>query len=309
MRVLVTCPPMISMIEEFRPLFEAADSDFFVPDFVQVVAEDELARLLPEFDGWIIGDDPATRRVFESGAKGRLRAAVKWGIGTDNVDFTAAEEFKIPIVNTPGMFGNEVADVAMCYVTGLARELFRIDRSVRIGEWPKPTGVSLKNKSLGIVGYGDIGRQVAKRAGIAGMHITVYDPAFNGVPTIDGYELAEWPDRLSSLDFIVFTCSLTPENRHMFGSPEIDSVKEGLRLVNVARGQLIDERALMSGLSSGKIHSAALDVMDVEPLPASSGLREFENCIFGSHNSSNTREAVMATSQLAIERLFGFLGK
>ena len=114
MKILVTCPPMLGMMEELRHYFQQKNVDVHCPDVVQTLSEDELCTLVPEYDGWIIGDDPATRRVFEAGRLGKLKAAVKWGIGVDNVDFQACEELGIPITNTPMMFGREVADVAMC---------------------------------------------------------------------------------------------------------------------------------------------------------------------------------------------------
>ena len=150
MKVLVTCPPMLGMIEEFRPLFESRGVELTPAKVVQILSEDELCDLLPGYDGWIIGDDPATRRVFAAGKSGRLKAAVKWGIGVDNVDFAACKDMDIPITNCPNMFGAEVADVGMSYISALARETFVIDRGVRAGQWPKPRGISLAGRTLGL---------------------------------------------------------------------------------------------------------------------------------------------------------------
>lgn len=305
-RVLVTCPPMLGMIDEFAPRFAARGIELECPDVVQTLTEDELRRRLPGVDGWIIGDDPATAAVFAAGREGRLRAAVKWGVGVDNVDFEAARRLGIPVVNTPQMFGHEVADVAMSYVTGLARQLYRIDREVRSGGWPKPRGISLRGRTAGLVGYGDIGRQTAVRLRAAGLEVIGYDP---GVPeaTRDGIRFAAWPDDVPLCDFLVFTCSLNPGNRHMLGAAVLGKVKPGVRIVNVARGPLIDEAALVRALQDGRVAGAALDVMEREPLPADSPLRQSGACIFGSHNASNTEDAVRATSRLAIDRLLEFL--
>ena len=171
---------MLGMMEEFTERFRRAGVETTCPPVVQTLSVEELIQFVPEHDGWIIGDDPATRVVFEAGRRGRLKAAVKWGIGIDNVDFAAAKEFNIAITNTPNMFGAEVADVAMCYVIGLARELFWIDHQVRAGAWPKPCGISLNGKQVALVGYGDIGRNVAKRLAVLGMNVIVYDPVLKG---------------------------------------------------------------------------------------------------------------------------------
>ena len=306
-KVLVTCPPMLGMIDSFRPLFEQRGWQVTAPKVVQTLSVDELAELVPQHDGWIIGDDPATRAVFESGKAGRLRAAVKWGIGVDNVDFAACKDFGIPISNTPNMFGAEVADIAMGYVTALARETFQIDQGVRQGQWPKPRGISLGGKTVALVGYGDIGKNAAKRMLAAGMHVIAYDPAAPDAPEMPAVERAVWPARLSEAHFIVVTCALTASSRHMINAETLAQARPGVRVVNVGRGPVIDEPALEQALESGQVYSAALDVFEQEPLPAGSYLRAHPRCVFGSHNASNTADAVARTSELAIAKLGGFL--
>lgn len=306
MQVLVTCPPMLGMIDSFRPLFEAKGVRLTTPEVVQTLSVEELVQLVPQHDGWIIGDDPATREVFLAGHEGQLKAAVKWGIGVDNVDFTACKEFDIPIMNTPDMFGNEVADIAMGYVTALARQTYDIDRAVRAGEWPKPRGISLTGKTVALVGFGDIGRATARRLLAAEMRVIAYDP---GVDSTHGLAVAlgVWPERIEQADFILITCSLTPSSEHMLNAKVLASAKSGVRIINVGRGPVIDEVALEQALQSGKVHSAALDVFEVEPLPMESQLRSHPHCVLGSHNASNTADAVERTSRIAIQKLFDFL--
>lgn len=308
MRVLVSCPPMLGMIDEFRPIFEAKRIELSAPNVVQTLSESELCELLPQFDGWIIGDDPASTRVLEEGAAGRLKAIVKWGVGVDNVDFEAAKRLGLPAVNTPGVFGREVADVAMNYVGGLARETFRIDREIRINKsWPKPRGISLAGRRAGLIGFGDIGRNTAQRLLAAEMDVQVYDPYYQPVEGLD-VTARNWPDGVEECDFLVFTAPLNDATHHMFDEKVLDRVKPGVRLVNVGRGPVVKEAALLKGLQDGRIHSAALDVFEVEPLVPDSPLRAFDKCIFGSHNASNTEDAVRRVSLQAIDHLFGFLG-
>lgn len=309
MNVLVTCPPMLGMIESFRSLFTDQGIALTTPRVVQTLSIEELKELVPQHDGWIIGDDPANREVFAAGKAGRLKAAVKWGIGVDNVDFAAAREFGIPISNTPLMFGAEVADIAMSYLVGLARETYFIDRRVKEGQWPKPRGISLAGRTLALIGFGDIGRNVARRALAAEMKIVAYDPAFAPDPSLFGVECALWPDRIGEADFIVFTCALNATNYHMLDAGVLNKARPGVRIINVARGPLIDEGALAEAQHSGKVHSVALDVFEVEPLPAHSPLRSFERNVFGSHNASNTEDAVIRASHRAIELLLGYLGE
>jgi len=307
MKILVTCPPMLGMIDSFRHIFEEKGIELSAPNVVQTMSIEELKEIVPQHDGWIIGDDPATREVFEAGKAGNLKAAVKWGIGVDNVDFDACKDLDIPIINTPDMFGREVADVAMGYVIALARETFEIDRAVRKGEWIKPRGISLSGKTVALVGFGDIGQSTAKRLLAADMNVIAYDPFAGNNPNLPKVEREVWPDRVEEADFIVVTCSLTKSSYHMVNPDVFKQAKDGVRIVNVGRGPIIDETSLEDALKSGKVYSAALDVFEVEPLPMDSYLRSHPHCIFGSHNASNTADAVERTSHIAINRLFNFL--
>lgn len=307
MKVLVTCPPMLGLIDEFVPQARQRGFELVPAKVTQTLSQDELVALLPQYDGWIIGDDPATRRVFEAGKAGRLKAAVKWGIGVDNVDFAACRDLGIPIINTPHMFGGEVADIALAYVIGLARQLFVIDRGVRAGGWPKPAGISLAGKKAGLIGFGDIGRAVARRLQACEMAVVAYDPGIEGDGGVPGVQRAAWPDRVGEADFLVFTCSLNERNHHMFNADVLARCKRGVFVVNVARGPLIDEAALVEALQTGQVQAAALDVFEDEPLPATSPLRDAPQCVFGSHNGSNTQDAVRRASHEAMNKLFGFL--
>jgi phosphoglycerate dehydrogenase-like enzyme len=298
---------MLGLIDRFRPAFARHHAEISCPAIVQTMSVAELKEIVPQHEGWIIGDDPANREVLEAGRRGRLRAAVKWGIGVDNVDFAAARELGLPITNTPSMFGREVADIAMGYVVALARETFLIDREVRAGRWPKPVGISLAGKTGAVAGFGDIGRNVARRMLAADMQVIAFDPMFKPAVGLEQVDRGDWPNGVERADFLVMACNLTSENRHMVNAAVLGRAKAGLRLVNVARGPLIDEVALVDALRSGHVQSAALDVMEVEPLPPDSPLRGYDRCIFGSHNSSNTIDAVVRASERAIELLFKML--
>jgi D-3-phosphoglycerate dehydrogenase len=309
MRILITCPPMLRSLEHYRHRFTEKGIEVVTPEFVQSLSEDELVRLVPDFDGWIIGDDPCNRRVITAGRAGRLKAAARWGVGVDNVDFAACKELGLPISNTPAAFGREVADVAMGYVVALARQTFAIDAGVRAGQWPKPVGTSLADLTVGLVGFGDIGRQTARRLLVSEMKVIAYDPFFKPAAGLEAVQPAAWPARIDECDFLVFTCALTKENRHMLNATSLAKAKKGVRVVNVARGPLVDETALVEALKSGHVHSAALDVFENEPLSAASPLRAFgHRCLFGSHNGSNTLEAVIRTSHRAIDLIYGYLG-
>jgi len=309
MKVLVTCPPMLRQIHEFRSIFEEKGIELLTPNVVQTLSEEELMEILPSVDGWIIGDDPATERVFTAGKKGKLKAAVKWGVGVDNVDFNACKKLNIPIINTPNMFGAEVAGIAVNMVIGLARQTFLIDRGVREGKWLKPAGISMAGRTVALIGFGDIGKATAKRLYAFDLTINVYDPfAKKSADDEANYQFKTWPEGLGDADFVVSTCALNDSTRHMINAETIGEMKDGVRIVNVSRGPVIDEKALITALKSEKVHSAALDVFEEEPLPMNSELRNFERNIFGTHNGSNTIDGVRRASHQAIAYLFDFLG-
>ncbi len=298
---------MLGMIDEFMVFAMELGMELIPAKVTQTLTEGELIQLVPNFDGWIIGDDPATKRVFKTGKDGQLKAAVKWGIGVDNVDFTACKGLCIPVCNTPGMFGGEVADIAVGYVIALARHTVEIDRLVRAGEWPKPRGISLSGRTAAVVGYGDIGKNTAKRLLAAEMEVIAYDPFVPSADCATGVTLEEWPHRLEEADFVIVNCGLTSSSHHLLNSTTFSMMKSGVRIVNVGRGPVIDEIALISALENGIVHSAALDVFEEEPLPSQSPLRQHSACIFGSHNASNTVDGVRRTSEKAIMLLGDYL--
>ena len=298
------------MLGQFQKFVEPAKKlglELVPAETTQVLSEEELIALLPDFDGWIIGDDPATRSVFEAGISGRLKAAVKWGIGVDNVDFSACKDLGVPITNTPNMFGGEVADVGIALMLGLARQTYGIDRGVRDGDWPKPAGMSISGKHIGVVGFGDIGRNLVKRLSGFDVTVTAYDPGIDGNQGFDFVDRKVFPDGLGECDFLIFTCALNSHNHHMLNEESLALMKPGARVVNVARGPLIDEKALIRSLESGHVAAAALDVFEVEPLPINSPLRRMPQCIFGSHNGSNTIEGVERATLKALEEIARFL--
>lgn len=300
---------MLRGINDLRHYFDEKGIELILPEVVQTLTEEQLLELVPTVDGWIIGDDQATEKIFTAGVAGKLKAAVKWGVGVDNVDFKAAEKLGIPISNTPRMFGNEVADMAMAYFLGLARESYKVDREVRKGNWIKPPGISLSGKTVALVGLGDIGLGTARRLKGFDVKVNAYDPFTKLSATeANADQILKFPDQIEKADFVILTCALTPSSYQMVNAESIGMMKDGVYIINVSRGGLIDEPALVDALTTGKVKAAGLDVFDIEPLPADHAFRNFEQCIFGTHNGSNTKEAVVRASLRAIELMFGYLG-
>ena len=302
-RVLITCPHLQKTIEPYRSLFAERDIEVEVPPLLQQLNEAELLEIIDRFDGVIAGDDFFTAKVLEKGK--RLKIVAKWGIGLDAIDLEAAKKLGILVRNTPDVFADEVADVVLGYIVLLARGLHKLDQSVRNGGWLKIQGRSLRGKTLGVIGVGSIGQAVVQRGVALGMSVVGYDVA--SIPESFVQETGMTQESLELLlqvsDFISLNCNLTTSNYHLLGEKQFDLMKEGVCLINTARGPLIDETTLVKALTAGKVAGAALDVFEAEPLLMESPLRQFDNCIFGTHNASNTLEAVMRVNEMAIKNL------
>jgi len=188
----------------------------------------------------------------------------------------------------------------MAFVLALARGTCEVDRGVRVGRWPKYEGLSLAAATLGIIGYGGIGRAIAHRARAFGMEVLVSDPIASVGPDAKSVGLDELA---TSSRFVVLACPLTPDTHHLVGPQFLEAMRSDAFVVNVARGPVVDEAALVAALASGRISGAALDVFENEPLPAWSQLRSMDHVILGAHNGSNTRQGVERASACAVDYL------
>jgi D-3-phosphoglycerate dehydrogenase len=318
MKILVTCPPMINRIDNYKNEFEKHNLEYFCPEFKQTMTENELIKILPDYDGWIIGDDPATKNVFKAGKNGKLKVAVKWGVGVDNVDFEACHELNIPITNIPGVFGEEVSDVAIGYLLCLSRKLHVIDNCVKNCNWFKPSGNSLTNKKVCLIGFGDIGRCTARKLLAFKMNVFVSDPGFEKInneivckyntslnvePELNKVNITDLDDAITKADYIIITCALNKFTNNLVNKKNMLLANPGVRVINVSRGPIINETDVIELLESKHIDAVGFDVFEKEPLEQSNKLMCYKQNIYGTHNGSNTVEAVDKVSIIAINKL------
>ena len=303
LRVLITCPQMQRTARPHVERLERLGIRVELPEVEQQLSEADLLPMIARFDGMIAGDDVVSAAVLK--AAPRLRVVAKWGVGMDNIDRSAAASLGIRVVNTPDVFAEEVADVALGYLILLARGLHLIDRAVREGTWRKIEGVTLAGRTLGIVGLGSIGRATARRGIAVGMTVLGADPleASRDEAARLGVEVVELDDLVAASDAISLHCPLTDATWHMMDAARLARMQPGSWIINTARGHVIDEAALIATLRAGRLAAAALDVYETEPLPADSPLRKMDQVILGSHNASNTRQAVERVNVLATENL------
>ena len=310
MRVAVTCLQLIRDIDDARTVMEEAGFELRIPEIRgQHLEGDALVAALEGCVGVVAGDDRFTADVLARLPE--LRAISKWGVGVDGIDRKAAATRGVAVTNTPGMFDDEVADVAMAYAITLLRQLHAINDGVKRGHWPKPAGRSAKGLQMGIVGLGGIGRALARRAVAAGMNVAGFDPAPESRAAAESIGVApvSLDELLSTSEVVSLHCPLTPETRHLLDADRLAAMKPGAFVVNTGRGALIDTEALVAALRSRHVAGAALDVLEEEPPSPLNPIRDADNVILGSHNASNTLEASARTHQAAIINLARSLGR
>src|SRR5213083_2652989 len=256
--------------------------------------ETELVDQIPEFSALIVrSQTKVTAAILNAGAK--LRVVGRAGVGVDNVDVETATRRGIVVLNAPG--GNTVstAEHAFSLLLSVARKIPQADANVRGNKWDKRNfeGVELYNKTLGVIGMGRIGGELSRRAIAFGMRVVAYDPYLSATRarTLQVELMDELDDLLTSADFISLHTPLTPETRHILDAARLQKTKRGVRIVNCARGGLIDEAALIKALEDRFVAAAALDVFETEPLPADSPLRTAPNLILTPHLGASTAEA------------------
>jgi D-3-phosphoglycerate dehydrogenase / 2-oxoglutarate reductase len=269
----------------------------------------ELAEIIGEYDGLIVrSKTKVTAELIERAS--RLRVVGRAGTGVDNIDVPAATRRGIVVMNAAA--GNTVttAEHTWAMLMALTRQIPQADASMKAGRWEKSRflGVELLGKTLGIIGLGRIGSTVAERARAFGMLVIAYDPYFTAEAAGDlGIEMTSLDELFPRADFITVHTPLTAETRGIINAASIEKMKAGVRLINCARGGLIDEAALVEALQSGKVAGAALDVFEKEPTPADNPLLGFSQVIATPHLGASTTEAQLGVATMIAEQMLDYL--
>ncbi len=307
MKILVTPTSFNreSTPEAWKTLEQFA-TDIVLNPYGRPLTEKELIRLLEDVDGYIAGVDDVSAEVIAH-APESLKVISRYGVGYDQVDIKACGQRGIIVTNTPEVNAESVADLAFGLMLSAARRIPSADRQTRQGGWPRMTGVELYNKTLGIIGLGAIGKRVARRAKGFSMRVLAYDPWID-TSFCERYQItiSSFEEVIACSDFISLHMPLTSETRHIINSDTINKMKDGVILVNTARGGLIDEQAVYNGLRSGKLGGLGLDVFEAEP-PGSSLLFEMDNVVVTPHMASSTKEAQNKMGYLAVQNLIDVL--
>jgi phosphoglycerate dehydrogenase-like enzyme len=247
----------------------------------------EVRRLLPGIDGYIAGLDTIDRAALQ--AADRLKVIARYGVGVDGVDLQAAREMNIVVTNTPGANSVSVAELTLGLILAMARQIPQGVAATRQGQFPRLTGLALEGKTVGILGLGSIGKQLARRLSNFDCRILAFDPYPDGeFAARHKVELVSQTRVLAEADFLSLQLPLLPETRGLVNQEFLAMMKPGSFLVNTARGELIDEDALLQALKSGHLRGAALDVFAQEPPDPGHPLLALPQVIATPHLGSQT---------------------
>jgi D-3-phosphoglycerate dehydrogenase / 2-oxoglutarate reductase len=308
-KVLLTAPYMIPFIDRFKPVFDQYGLELIIPDVQERMEEADLLQYAGQFDGAICGDDRYTLRVIEA-CSPRLKVISKWGTGIDSIDAGACSRYSIKIGRTLNAFTTPVADTVLGYMLAFARCHPWMDKKMKSGKWEKIPGKALSECTLGVVGVGNIGKAVTRRARAFGMKvygtdIIDVDPVFI---TESDIEMATLQFLLSNSDFVSIHCDLNPSSHHLMNADTFAMMKPTAILINTARGPIIEETALIEALHTQRLAGAALDVFEHEPLPHDSPLLKMDNVLLAPHNSNSSPTAWERVHWSTIRNLLDGLG-
>lgn len=309
LKLLVSAPYLQPHLHRFLPALEIRGIEPVVPDVNERLEETELLAIISDIDGVICGDDRFTRRVLQSAP--RLKVISKWGTGIDSIDGEACRDLGVTLCNTPNAFSEPVADSVFGYLLCFSRRIPWMHEAMRNGVWEKIPGFSLREATLGVIGVGNVGKAVIRRATGFGMQVIGNDiaPVDEAFLTETDTRMATLDELLTQADFVSVNCDLNTTSHHLLSSPQFARMKRNAVVINTARGPIIDEPALVTALSEWKIAGAGLDVFEHEPLPKDSPLRRMSNVLLAPHNANSSPAAWEHVHRNTLNNLFTHLGK
>ncbi|MBX3038759.1 MAG: hydroxyacid dehydrogenase [Anaerolineales bacterium] len=267
------------------------------------ISPEELLTVLPNYDGMVVRSRTKVRKNLIDACP-NLKVIVRGGVGLDTIDYEYAQSKNIKVMNTPLASSASVAELAIGYMFMLARSLYKASASMKAETWDKKSfeGDEIGGKVLGLIGIGNIGKEVAKRANALGMTVLAYDPY---AKEVEGIKLLGLDELLAQADYISLHLPKTNESANMISKAQFAKMKNGVRIINCARGGIIDENALYDALVNGKVAGAALDVFNEEP-PTDWKLAKLENVIASPHIGAATKEAQARVGAEVAEKIIAF---
>ena len=307
-RILVSSYHMNQVLDKYSDLFHKHKiyTDTIIKN--PIVKEAELLPIISNYDGVICSDDQFTAKVLRKANK--LKVISKWGTGLDSIDTKVAHEQGIKVYNSPGAFSESVSLYVWGMIIALTRKLLLIDSLVRNNSWKKAEGMTLAGKTIGVIGAGNIGKSVIGTGIGFQMRVLINDIKKIDKTFLNKYKASQVSKStlLKESDIVVLCVDLNQTSYHLISSSELKKMKKGSYIINISRGPVIDEKALIIALCNDIIAGAGLDVFEKEPLQKNSKLRKLKNCIISSHNAYNTFESVKYVHDNTVNNLLKGLG-
>ncbi len=288
MKVLITAPYMFTERKKIERLVSNLPLEFTWKKVEERLEEKDLLLIIGDYDGIICGDDEFTRYVYEKAKN--LKVIVKWGTGIDSLNKEIADNYGIKIFRTLKVFNDPVADTTMTYILNFCRKIIENDDILKNGGWSKPGGYSLAEKTVGIIGFGEIGYAVGKRLKGFDTRVMVNDikeERKKSALQLD-VEFVSKEDIYQNCDIISLHCDLNSTSYQLLNFNTFQKMEKKPYIINTARGGLIVEEDLIEALNARQIVGAALDVFEEEPLPLNSPLRKMKNVLLSAHNSNSS---------------------
>jgi D-3-phosphoglycerate dehydrogenase len=299
-RVLVTPTTYGKDDPRLRTILEAEVGEVIYNQTGRPLSSAELLPLIRGVDGIIAGLDRIDDAVIA--AADRLKVISRYGVGVDSIDLEAARQRGIVVTHTPGANSASVAELTIALILSLARNIPQAVFETKSGCWPRLSGLSLEGKTVGLIGLGAIGRQVARRLGGFDCRIIAFDPWVDEKTGNEfGVQMVALDDLVSQSDFISLQCPLNEDTRGMVDSAFLNKVKPGTFLINTARGELVDEIALCEAVQTGRVRGAALDVLAEQPPRPDNPLLVLPQVLVTPHMGSHTDSAMNAMGWQALE--------
>jgi D-3-phosphoglycerate dehydrogenase len=274
------------------------------------LTENEMLAQIAQYDALLCGDDALTENVIRLGKENRLICISKYGVGLDKIDLQAAKKYNIPVTNCPGVNQVSVAEhffgLLLCFLRNIHLEFNEVQGK---GTWKRMTGHEIFGKKMLIMGLGRIGSEIAKRASAFGLELYAYDQVLSK-ETMEAYSIqsvTNLEDVISEIDIISLNLPLTDYTKYIISASLIQQAKKNLVIVNTARGELVDQDAIIEALTSEKIAGYITDVLDIEPMPENHPLRKLSKVLISPHIGSRTLDSVQRQGVMAVENLFNSL--
>ncbi len=306
-KVLVTAPYILPVLDDFADFFAENAIEIIPADVNERMEEKDLLPLVGDIDGVICGDDRFTDKVMDAAPK--LKVLAKWGTGIDSLNKEGADNRGITICRTLDAFSEPVADSTMGYILSFARRLPWMDSQMKQGVWDKIPGRAMDETTIGVIGVGNCGSAVLKRAAGFGAELLgtdIRDIDANHIKAL-GVNMVPLDELLARSDFVTLHCDLNPTSDHLISRDALKKMKNTAVLLNLARGPVIDEKALVEGLLAGEIAGAALDVFEHEPLAADNPLKDMDNVMLAPHNCNSSPRAWKAVHWSTVKQLLAAL--